>query len=249
MSVAIITGSAGLIGAESVRFFSSKGLDVAGIDNNMRQVFFGHDASNRLEPPGTGGDRPRLSPLRGRHPRPRGNRDPLPAIRRRHPAGRSYRRPALARLGRAGPAHRFFGQRQRHPDPRSARQHCPDAVFIFTSTNKVYGDKPNSLPLVEQETRWEIDPAHPYAEHGIDESMSVDQTKHSFVRRVETGGRRDGPGIRTLFQHEDRLLSRRLLDRAGALRHDASWFPVLSGELRHVSDVHRLRLQGEASPR
>jgi CDP-paratose 2-epimerase len=60
------------------------------------------------------------------------------------------------------------------------RKYCPDAVFIFTSTNKVYGDQPNSLPLVELETRWEIDESHPYYKNGIDESMSVDQTKHSL---------------------------------------------------------------------
>jgi len=59
------------------------------------------------------------------------------------------------------------------------RKYCPDAVFIFTSTNKVYGDTPNSLPLVELETRWELQ-NHPYAEHGIDEQMSIDQSKHSL---------------------------------------------------------------------
>jgi CDP-paratose 2-epimerase len=67
-----------------------------------------------------------------------------------------------------------------------ARQHCPDAVFIFTSTNKVYGDTPNRLPLIEQETRWEIDPGHPYAEHGIPESMSIDQSKHSLFGASKT---------------------------------------------------------------
>jgi CDP-paratose 2-epimerase len=61
----------------------------------------------------------------------------------------------------------------------STRRHCPEAVFIFTSTNKVYGDTPNRLPLVEMETRWEIAPSHPYFAHGIDETMSIDQTKHS----------------------------------------------------------------------
>ena len=61
----------------------------------------------------------------------------------------------------------------------ATRQHAPEAVFIFTSTNKVYGDTPNRLPLVEQATRWEIDPAHPYR-HGINETMSIDQTKHSL---------------------------------------------------------------------
>jgi CDP-paratose 2-epimerase len=62
----------------------------------------------------------------------------------------------------------------------STRKYCPQASFIFTSTNKVYGDNPNLLPLVELETRWEVDPGHPYAEHGIDENMSVDHTKHSL---------------------------------------------------------------------
>ena len=62
----------------------------------------------------------------------------------------------------------------------ATRQHCPDACFIFTSTNKVYGDNPNLLPLVELEQRWEVDSSHPYYEHGIDEHMSVDQTKHSL---------------------------------------------------------------------
>ena len=59
------------------------------------------------------------------------------------------------------------------------RAHCPDAVFIFTSTNKVYGDTPNQLPLIERETRWEADPGHAFAAHGIDESMSIDRTMHS----------------------------------------------------------------------
>src|SRR5205807_2742394 len=54
------------------------------------------------------------------------------------------------------------------------RLHCPDAVFIFTSTNKVYGDNPNFLPLIETETRWEIDQNHPYYKEGIDEMMSID---------------------------------------------------------------------------
>ena len=56
------------------------------------------------------------------------------------------------------------------------RQYCSNAVGIFTSTNKVCGDSPNSLPLIEAETSWEVDPAHPYAECGIDETMSIDQS-------------------------------------------------------------------------
>jgi CDP-paratose 2-epimerase len=60
------------------------------------------------------------------------------------------------------------------------RKYASDAVFIFTSTNKVYGDTPNLLPLVELEDRYEIDKSHPYFEYGIDESMSIDQSKHSI---------------------------------------------------------------------
>ena len=58
--------------------------------------------------------------------------------------------------------------------------YAPNAVFIFTSTNKVYGDNPNYLPLIEKETRWEIDENHPYFKDGIDEKMSLDHTKHSI---------------------------------------------------------------------
>jgi CDP-paratose 2-epimerase len=62
----------------------------------------------------------------------------------------------------------------------SVRMYCPDAVFIFTSTNKVYGDRPNTLPLVALETRWELDATHRFREHGIDETMSIDRTLHSL---------------------------------------------------------------------
>jgi CDP-paratose 2-epimerase len=78
------------------------------------------------------------------------------------------RRAAQSRLGCA------------RADDRLHRKHAPDAAFIFTSTNKVYGDTPNALPLVEQERRWELDASHPWAANGIDETMSLDQTQHSI---------------------------------------------------------------------
>src|SRR5260221_11968877 len=61
-----------------------------------------------------------------------------------------------------------------------ARKHCPDAPFLFLSTNKVYGDTTNRLPLVERDTRWEVANTHAFAEHGIDETMSLDQSTHSL---------------------------------------------------------------------
>jgi len=62
----------------------------------------------------------------------------------------------------------------------ATRRYCPQAAFIFTSTNKVYGDTPNRLPLIEHDTRWEVDPSHRFASHGIDDSMSIDQSLHSL---------------------------------------------------------------------
>jgi CDP-paratose 2-epimerase len=62
----------------------------------------------------------------------------------------------------------------------ATRRHAPDAVFIFVSTNKVYGDRPNHLPLVEHKTRYELDPLHPWARDGFDESMSIDACLHSL---------------------------------------------------------------------
>jgi CDP-paratose 2-epimerase len=62
----------------------------------------------------------------------------------------------------------------------ATKRFAPEAVFIFTSTNKVYGDTPNGLPLIERETRWEIDDSHPYYAKGIPETMSIDATQHSL---------------------------------------------------------------------
>ena len=70
----------------------------------------------------------------------------------------------------------------------ATRRFCPDAAFIFTSTNKVYGDAPNELPLVELETRWEIEADHPYREYGIDENLRIDQCKHSLFGASKVAG-------------------------------------------------------------
>ena len=100
----------------------------------------------------------------------------------------------------------------------ATRAHCPEATFILLSTNKVYGDAPNDLPLVETETRWELDPAHPYAEHGIDETLRIDQSKHSLFGASKVAADVMVPGVRALLRHEHRGLPRRLPDRAPATR-------------------------------
>ena len=180
MSVALITGSAGLIGSEAARFFAGLGMDVVGIDNDMRRYFFGDEASTRW-------NRSRLERQVGNyHHEDADIRDAaaLEAI-----FGRYGRDLSLVIHTAAQPSH-DWAAREPFVDfavnatgtlnvLEAARRHCPDAPFIFTSTNKVYGDTPNALPLLELETRWEIDPAHRYAP-GIAEDMSIDQSKHSL---------------------------------------------------------------------
>jgi CDP-paratose 2-epimerase len=180
MSIALITGSAGLIGSETCKRFHAEGFDVVGLDNDMRAIFFGAEASTALT-------RTKLEKsLKNYHHEAVDIRD------------NGKVNAVFAKLGSsikvvvhtaAQPSH-DWAAREPHTDfsvnavgtlnlLEATRQHCPGAVFIFTSTNKVYGDTPNLLPLRELEQRWEIDPAHQYRE-GIDETMSIDQTKHSL---------------------------------------------------------------------
>ena len=180
MSVAIVTGSAGLIGSEACRRLHAGGLEIAGVDNDMRARFFGAEAS-------TAGTRRSLEgDLKNYAHKEIDIRD-TDAIGRLF---QSYGTAIEVVVHTAAQPSHDWAAREPHTDfsvnatgtlnlLEAARQHCPEAVFIFTSTNKVYGDTPNRLPLVELEKRWEIDPAHPF-HHGIDESMSIDQTKHSL---------------------------------------------------------------------
>lgn len=180
MNVVLVTGSAGLIGAETVRHFAREGYVVAGVDNDMRARFFGDEASTRWS-------RERLEtewPAYRHHDVDIRDGAALDAVFREY-AGDI----ALVVHTAAQPSHDWAAREPLTDFGVNAlgtlnmlemtRQHCCDAPFIFTSTNKVYGDTPNTLPLVELERRWEVEPSHPYAEHGIDETMSIDQCKHS----------------------------------------------------------------------
>jgi len=181
MSVVIITGSGGLIGSETTRYFAGQGLTVVGVDNDMRREFFGADASTLATRKGlqdaikdyvhVDADIRDESAMAGLFDR--------------------YRRDIACVVHTAAqPSHDWAAT-----DPikdftvnangtlnllEQSRRVCPGAPFIHMSTNKVYGDTPNRLPLVELETRWELDASHVYAEHGIDESMSIDFSKHSL---------------------------------------------------------------------
>ena len=181
MSVAIVTGSAGLIGSEASRHFAGLGLDVVGIDNDMRSRFFGPEASTRRQREKL---RKELSPWYRHIDADIRDMDAIAAVFAEY--GKHI---SLVIHTAAQPSH-DWAAREPHTDfsvnavgtlnlLEATRKHAADAVFIFTSTNKVYGDTPNRLPLVEQESRWEIDPAHTYA-GGIREDMSIDQTLHSL---------------------------------------------------------------------
>ena len=181
MKIILVTGSAGLIGSEAVRFFCALGFTVVGIDNDMRRVFFGEDASTEW-------NRVRLLESYGEqyihHSVDIRNHEAISRI------FQTYGTDIELIIHTAAQPSHDWAARDPYTDftvnangtlvlLENARQNCPDAVFIFCSTNKVYGDTPNCLPLVEQELRWEIEPKHSYSQ-GIDESMSIDHSKHSL---------------------------------------------------------------------
>ena len=181
MNIILVTGSAGLIGSESVRFFCERGYTVVGIDNDMRRVFFGEDAS-------TDWNRDRLLHEYGdryiHHNVDIRDQEAITNIFKTYNSDID-----LIIHTAAQPSHDWAAM-----DPftdftvnangtlvllENTRKICPEATFIFCSTNKVYGDNPNYLPFVEQELRWELEENHPFWK-GIDEAMSVDNCKHSL---------------------------------------------------------------------
>lgn len=181
MSVAIVTGSSGLIGSETVKFLHHQGFDIMGIDNNLRQYFFGRDGSVAWKT----AELQQTCPHYQHHDLDIRDEAQINVLFQRY--GHQI---ALVVHAAAQPSHDWAAREPLTDFTINAngtlilleatRQHCPDAVFIFTSTNKVYGDTPNQLPLVEHPRRWELDPHHAYAQHGIDESMSIDHSKHSL---------------------------------------------------------------------
>jgi CDP-paratose 2-epimerase len=180
MSVIIVTGSGGLIGSESVKYFHDLGFMVVGIDNDMRKSFFGEEASTRWN----------IEYLKKNYKNYMHYDDDIRDENKMEKIFREYRNDlTLVIHAAAQPSHDWAAK-----DPftdftvnangtlillEMTRRMKPEAVFIYTSTNKVYGDTPNHLPLVELETRWEIEEGHTYR-NGIREDMSIDQTKHSL---------------------------------------------------------------------
>jgi CDP-paratose 2-epimerase len=181
MKIAIITGAAGLIGSEAVNFFSNKFDLIVGIDNNLRKYFFGKEGSiewnmKRLQDT--------ISNYKHYDLDIRDNAAMEDLFK-------EYNSDIKLVLHTAAQPSHDWAAKEPFTDfsvnangtlnlLEMCRLYSPTAVFIFTSTNKVYGDTPNYLPLKELESRWEIDESHPYYKKGIDESMSIDQSKHSL---------------------------------------------------------------------
>ncbi len=180
MAIAIVTGSGGLIGSESVRFFAEQGFDVIGVENDMRARFFGPEASTtptseRLVEEVDGFRWEQIDIRDG---------EGIASLFARH-----ARQIELIVHTAAQPSHDWAAS-----DPQTdftvnangtlnllqaTRAHAPDSTFIFTSTNKVYGDRPNFLPLQEQDTRLELPADHRWY-GGIDTEMPIDLTTHSL---------------------------------------------------------------------
>jgi CDP-paratose 2-epimerase len=180
LSTAIITGSAGLIGSEAARHFDALGWQVFGIDNDMRADFFGPEASTRWMVDRLDAELPRYRHL---------DVD----VRDSSALTRLVREIAgdleLVIHAAAQPSH-DWAARQPMTDfsvnaggtltlLEAVRNHAPKATFIFTSTNKVYGDTPNRLPLEEHERRYELPRGHEWY-GGIPETMSIDHSTHSL---------------------------------------------------------------------
>lgn len=181
MNSVMITGSAGLIGSEAVKFFSSHFDCIIGIDNNLREYFFGSEGSTAWN----------RTYLENTVPNYAHHDIDIRDVSALEKIFKEYSSDITCILHTAAqPSHDWAAKEPLTDFSVNAngtlnlleltRIHCPEAVFIFTSTNKVYGDTPNYLPLVELETRWEISESHPYYTHGIDEQMSIDHTKHSL---------------------------------------------------------------------
>jgi CDP-paratose 2-epimerase len=174
---ALVTGSSGLIGSEAAEFFDSRGWRVHGVDNNMRRDFFGEhgDTTWNLQ---------RLQAATQRfehHDLDIRDRDGIERL-----IGET--KPSLIVHAAAQPSHDLAASRPFDDFEvnavgtlnllEAARRHCPESPFVFMSTNKVYGDAPNELELVELETRWDY--ADPARADGIDETMRIDATMHSL---------------------------------------------------------------------
>lgn len=174
----LVTGSAGLIGSEATKFFIKKNYIVHGIDNNMRQYYFGKDASTNWA------KKQLIENFKQKYIH---HSIDIRDFKKLETLFKKVKFELIIHAA-AQPSHDWAAKEPITDFSVNAlatlylleqtRKYSPKAVFIFTSTNKVYGDRPNELPLVEKKTRYELPAGHKFYK-GIDESMSIDNSKHS----------------------------------------------------------------------
>ena len=180
MSLAIITGSSGLVGSEAVNFFSDKGFDVIGIDNNLRKFFFGKNGSTNWV----------KSQLIKRNKNFRNFNTDIRNFAKLNNIFKKYSKNISLIIHSAAQPSHDYGKNFPFLDfnvnatgtlnlLELTKKYCPNAPFIFMSTNKVYGDNPNKLKILEKKTRWELSDNDKNYD-GINENFSIDNSTHSF---------------------------------------------------------------------
>tara|TARA_B100001175_G_scaffold282797_1_gene262155 strand:- start:760 stop:1809 length:1050 start_codon:yes stop_codon:yes gene_type:complete len=180
MSLAIITGSSGLVGSESVNFFCDKGFDVIGIDNNLRKFFFGKNGSTSWI----------KSKLIKRNNNFKSLNIDIRNFSKLDKIFKKYSKNISVIIHCAAQPSHDYGKKFPFLDfhvnatgtlnlLELTKKHCPTVPFIFMSTNKVYGDSPNNLNILEKKTRWELKKVDKNFK-GINENFSIDNSTHSF---------------------------------------------------------------------
>ena len=180
MSIVIVTGSSGLVGSEAVNFFCDKGFDVIGIDNNLRKFFFGRDGSTLWI----------KNNLIKRNKKFKNFNIDIRNFNGLEKIFKKYRKNISLIIHCAAQPSHDYGKKFPVLDfnvnatgtlnlLELTKIYCPNSPFIFTSTNKVYGDNPNKLSIIETKNRWELKKNNKYY-NGIDEKFSIDHCTHSF---------------------------------------------------------------------
>ena len=180
MSIALITGSSGLVGSESVKFFSDKGFDVIGIDNNLRKFFFGNDGSTLKIKKNLLSENKKFKNF---------NID-IRNSKHVEKIFKKYKKDISVIIHCAAQPSHDYGKNFPLIDfdvnargtlnlLELTKNYCPNVPFIFMSTNKVYGDNPNKLNIKEKDKRWELNKKDKLF-RGIDENFSIDYCTHSF---------------------------------------------------------------------
>ena len=180
MSIAIITGSSGLVGSEAVNFFCKKGFDVIGIDNNLRQLFFGKDGSTIWI----------KNKLKKRNKNFKSLNIDIRNYNQLEKIFKKFKKDISIIIHCAAQPSHDYGKNYPKLDfevnasgtlnmLELTKIYCPNSRFIFMSTNKVYGDNPNKLKFTEKKLRWELSKKNIFYK-GINENFSIDNCTHSF---------------------------------------------------------------------